>query len=167
VAELRAEAGGHEDDLRVAALSARQGGLHHELAVVNRQHRLLQAALNGTPVAPPDGQDRPRLELIEWFEALSDDEQWATLLSREPRLSRVADDVRSGLIGPLALPTIPPRDAGAAERKAALGPWLAARTALDERLSTLLGPGAETDDLLLRSHTASEAADRHLMSLND
>ena len=168
VAELRAEAGKHRDDLRVAALYARQGGLHHESPLMNRAHRLLQAALTNTAVALPDVADRSRLELVAWFESLTDDEQWAELVTRDPRLSELEGDITSGRVVPFLPPIIRDqirsgkRQSVSDESREAMKEWAVAYRVGTERLHTLVGPDAATDDDLLHTDAALESALNHL-----
>lgn len=104
VTEIQIESGNNLEALRVAALHAREGGRHHELPAPNREHRLLQAAINKTAVAPPDEVERARLAVVGWFESLTRDERWAELVSREPRLSELEEDLRSGRL-PASMPS--------------------------------------------------------------
>ena len=171
VAQIQAKAGHHRDDLRVAALYARGHGLHHESPVMNRAHRLLQAALNNTAVAPPDAADRSRLELVAWFENLTSDGQWAELVSREPQLAELEEDIRSGRTARF----LPPEELSDElrlgfknlrdEHRQALTDWGAAAQLGIQRLENLVGPRATTGDELVRTMSAFESAWGHMHSI--
>jgi hypothetical protein len=171
VAEIQAAARNHRDDLRVAALYARQDGLHHESPVKNRTHRLLQAALNDTAVAPPDAADRARLELVARFENLPEDGQWAELVSREPRLAELEGDIRSGRAAHF-MPSEELQDELRSgfkglpdDHRRALTDWAAAAEVGRQRLEALVGPEAATDDALMHTTSALESAWGYLSSI--
>jgi len=160
VAEVGRAAEGHRDDLKVAALSARQGGLHHQSVTQNRMHRLLQAALHNTPVAPPAEEDRVLLDRVATFEAQADEQRWAGLVRLEPRLAQLEDDVASGRLPVPQMGGVrdrAPRDEAAREQS---------RDQIrmfSERLGALVGPTAETDDSLLRTQSAHTEVFGHLL----
>ena len=157
VSELAAMAKRHKRALRVAALGARQEGAHRESRLDNLAHRLLQAAIAGTAVEPISDEERERLGEIDAFSDLSDSRAWRVLAEREPRLADLEADARAGVFGGRKLTQLPPE-----EREQAAHAELEAMRLLSERLDPLVGPRANSPDVLLATHVASEVARAHL-----
>jgi hypothetical protein len=145
----------------MAALSARQGGLHHQSVVQNRIHRLLQAALHNSPVAPPAEEDRSLPDRVASFEAQTEEQQWAELVRLEPRLAQLEDDIASGH---LVVPQLGVRDGGPRD-EAVRKQRLAQTRMFFQRVHALVGPTAESEDSLLRTESASSQALGHLLSV--
>ncbi|MGH9126852.1 MAG: hypothetical protein ACRDZ8_19300 [Acidimicrobiales bacterium] len=161
VQELARMAGRHRRSLQLAALGARQGGRHHEDAGANRVHRLLQAALTGTPVAPPASDDVARFAVLGPFARRSPRQRWAELVRREPRLADFDEDAQSGRYRPppgVFDRTLPREQfaALAAEQQERL-------KELRDRLDLLVGPQSGQTDVLLSSQAALEAAHDYLI----
>jgi hypothetical protein len=163
VAQIRQAAGGHLDDLKMASLAARQGGLHHESLTQNRIHRLLQAALLNGPVGPPADEDRLLLERVAKFEAATDAAKWLELVGLEPRLAELENDV---VTGSLSVPHRGTRDRAARDEALREQRLVQIRIYYD-RIDGLVGPKAECDDPLLRTESANSLVHGHLRSLGE
>jgi hypothetical protein len=161
VAEIRKLAGRNQFALRLAALGARQWGQHREATIPNLAHRLLQAAITGKPVAQLTRDERERLQELDDFAELDRDEAWRTLVDREPRLRELDDEAKAGDFGgPLTRwdETLPRLEQQQIARKRLEG-----MQRLNERVEPLLGPESGSEDTLLRTHIALEAARMHLL----
>jgi hypothetical protein len=160
VEDIRKLAGRNEFALRLAALGARQWGQHDEFPIPNLTHRLLQAAVSGRPVAPLDPRDQERLEQIEEVSQLPRDQIWQLLVDREPRLQELEAEAESGRFGPphFVIPDAMPRE----EQHRVARERLEGLARQRERLEPLVGPASGSDDVLLRTHMALEAAHLHL-----
>jgi hypothetical protein len=165
VQELVELAGRHRRALELAALGARQFGAHRQHPIPNRAHRLLQAALAGTPVEPPARGDEVTMTLVEALLAMEPQAQWTELISREPRLDDLADKVRAGHYGrSVPMPGQPPRDP---EERQELLSSLGRERKLRETLAVLVGPTSDQADPLLHSETALNVAWLHLRQLRE
>jgi len=186
VAELRALAGGRSA-LRLAERASRFDGLHRELRFANRVHRLLRAASAGRAVEAAGPQDLRRIEAIERFDALDEDERWARLVELEPRVGPLVDEARA-----LPAPPSATKERDDSERRevatsfdaagrptrlvrvtvsgferseqerAAVEAFGRAWFALNTRLRTLVGPDCGSDDPVLGSAWVRRYAERHL-----
>lgn len=189
VASIRAAAAGSRRTLEQAARASRFDGLHHELRDQNFVFRLIEAARAGTPVAAVSEDDRGRIDAVEAMMALSQAERWELLCQREPRLAGIEQDVRSGRFGRVR-PTprgqrvdTGRRSVGADGRERIVfrserGPHSEQErrelaetahnsSALNRRLSQLLGPASGHDDALLQTKRAQQTALAHLISISD
>jgi hypothetical protein len=100
VAELRASASNRRRTLRQAERASRFMGYHHELLRANLANRLLQAALaREAGPSPPTTRDKARIEVVENFNRLARDQQWALLTQLQPALLELESDVRAGRFG--------------------------------------------------------------------
>ncbi|MGH2834208.1 MAG: hypothetical protein ACRDK2_15665 [Solirubrobacteraceae bacterium] len=160
VSELADRAKGHKRALRVAALGTRQHGSHMESSLENLAHRLLQAAIADTEVEPLSRDEEERLEQIDAFAGLPRGESWRVLTEREPRLAELEVDAHAGRFGGREVMALPEE-----ERQQAAGEELQGMRRLDERLKPLVGPKADTSDVILATHTALEVARAHLPRL--
>lgn len=162
VRDLQAMAKGHERELCVAALGARQWNAYRESSLDNLAHRLLQAAISDTQVEPISVDDQERLERMDAFAELPHDEQWRLLVQREPRLAEVEADALAGQFRAHDVLALPQE-----ERKEAAGENLRGMKRLSDRLEPLVGPNATSADVILTTHLARQVADEHLLTIRE
>jgi hypothetical protein len=142
VAEVRRAAGRHRLAMTDALLHFKARGEHLEWRHYNEAVRLLEAAINRTPVAPEDPAATPRLDALQRLASLDRDAAFAELAALEPGLAALRDEVA-------ALPVRPwPRTHE--EIRAALP----AQQALTKRLRPLVGGERPDHDPILGSVTA-------------
>ena len=96
MAELVALARGSKQTLEDAERFSRQEARHCEDEDFNRAHRLLVAAVNGNPVAPPSPETKRLFKIVRQFHALDPVSAWDLLVSREPRLAQLESETRGG-----------------------------------------------------------------------
>jgi len=162
VRDLQAMARGHRRELQVAALGTRQWNAYRESSLEDLAHRLLQAAISDTQVEPISDDDRKRLEAIDAFAELPNDEQWRLLVEREPRLAEVEADALAGQFRARDILALPQE-----ERKAAAGENLRGMKRLADRLEPLVGLSATSADVILTTYVAGQVASEHLMRLSE
>jgi hypothetical protein len=188
VAELVTAAGGDSKALNKAFQNSRVAGYQHEDKNANRAWRLLAAACAGGPVPPPSEDDRARMDSIDAFRALPDEDRWAYLLAREPRLGKLEEEVGRGIYGNLALddhsgqvtsrivvtkdgqrlrektlhlsPSSSPRLAK--EELPAAREDIRRRLAFQNALSQIVGPKSGHRDVVMNSSAAVGAAGKYL-----
>lgn len=155
VAALRAAAGRHRMDLRRAAARVRMSGWATEGPIAYLANQLLLAAATDRPVRAVTP------ELDDWFQRIRQldrgtvGEVFARLAAMQPLLANVERDViaESEALGATSTDS---RDSAAAAE---------IRTYIRTALGSLVGPGADADEPLLRSNAAYRNASLHLNSL--
>jgi hypothetical protein len=162
VRELQGVARGHRHELRVAALGTRQWNAYREASLDNLAYRLLQAAIDHTPVASISNEERVRLAQLDAFTDLPHAEQWQVLVGREPRLGQLEEDAKAGQFRAHDVLGLPEE-----RRGAAAGENLRGMRRLHERLDPLVGLEASSDDVILTSHVARQVAGNHLLSIGE
>src|SRR5262249_35287867 len=156
--ELRRAAGGRRRVLRRAERATRQGGRHRESETRDRAQRLMEAAATGKSIRPPLDSDSQTFDQLAEFFASNRPlaPVWAELPMREPRLSELEADVRTGRYGPALAAEKPltsdelkdPQVRRAHAERARLGLELFAQ------VEAILGPRAENPDPIVRSRKA-------------
>ena len=157
-------AGEDRRSLQLAALAARQGGVHRDDRVSSLTLRLLDAAVADADVTPLSREDELRLRELEVFEALSQEQKWTRLTHLSPGLAEFEGEARLGKFGDSSRLTTDGR--GTLSRKTSEAN-LRQRGMLHVRLSNMLGPQASADDAVTASSSALSAAERYLAALSD
>jgi hypothetical protein len=163
VKELTDLAASDEKSLRRAGLGARQGGEHLESSWANLTHRLLEAAINKTPVSRLSEAEMARLKVLDDFAALSPADRWRALTEHESGLSGLETDARAGRFGR----TMKPDDRSPQEKRQAAISRMRGREDLETLLSPLVGPQSATDDPLMSSKLALNTTRRYLLDIHD
>jgi hypothetical protein len=168
VDELVALAKRRHGDLQAARSRWRVDGMSSERAVPNRSVRLLEAALEGGPVRPPEPAVRDRIETLERLDSLPLDEAFTELSRRDPRLRDLERQARDSATRHRAQEF---EDlSGGAETETDTD---AERYSTDaeifvvRELESLLGGGAGVSDPILGSATAHLVARNYLNSLSN
>jgi hypothetical protein len=173
VRQLASVVGRHHHELKIADRYFRVSSQNHEYQIGNRAWRLIQAAMNGSSVAPVSKSDETLFTSLARLRGTKDladlarlrgtkdlAEVYGRLAERAPDLKLVEGEVRRGQLapGPLAA-----KAGGSLDVPAELGLGLQIR----DRLATLLGPDAQTSDPILKSQTAIDLASNYLVGLTD
>ncbi len=161
ISELRALSSGNARTLREAALGARQRGQHRESSWADLTHRLLQAAIHNTSIVRLNNDDRSRLQSFDDFASMPVGSKWASLTDLEPRLLGLVDDACDGQFGRTTQPD-ELRDLSPDQKRQATTAQIIGRRRLNDRLVSLVGPQSRTDNPLIRSRLAINAACRYL-----
>jgi hypothetical protein len=162
ISELRTLSHGDTRALREAALGARQRGQHHESSWADLTHRLIQAAINKTPILQLNSDDRNRLKGFDDFACMPLDAKWEALTNLEPRLLELVDEARAGQFGSSThqdeLQTL-----SADQQQKATVAQMIGRKRLNDRLVSVIGPQSCTEHPLTQSRLAFSAARRYLL----
>jgi hypothetical protein len=163
ISELRALSRSDPRPLREAALGARQRGQHQESSWADLTHRLIQAAINNTPIIRLNDEDRNRLKSFDDFANMPMDAKWDTLTNLEPRLLELADDARAGKLGSRTQQEELQTPSADQQQQAKM----IGRRHLNDCLVSVIGPQARTKDPLTQSRLAFNAARRYLLSITE
>lgn len=152
--------------LRIAALGARQGGEHHESSGANLTHRLLQAAIVDASVVPLTDKEYARLTLLDDFAELPVVDQWRRLTELLPCLSDLCRKLGGGQLA-RHLKSSEVAELPLVEREQIMDARRAVRERLKKELMPLIGPRSLTDNTILRSQIAFDAALIYLIEVGD
>jgi hypothetical protein len=164
--ELRTLAQGDPRVLREAALGARQRGQHQESSWADLTHRLIQAAINNTPIIRLNNEDRTHLQRLDDFASMSLDAKWDILANFAPRLLGLADDARAGQFGS-GIQREEPQTLSTDQQQKATITQMIGRKHLDDSLVSVIGPHSCTENPLTESRLALNAARRYLLGIMD
>jgi hypothetical protein len=166
VSELVRLADGNQQALQIAALGARENGVHHESSWGNLTHRLLQAAIVDGSVVPLTVDEHARFTLLDDFAEMPVSDQWDRLTELQPRLTdltgRLSVEQLARHLTSTEVVELPPLERGpirTARRTA--------REYLKGGLAPLVGPQSLTDDPILSSQIAFKGALKYLMEVDD
>jgi len=137
------------------ALRASQfAGRHLELPNPNLAYRLLRAAVERSEVEALGSDEKRVIATVAAFHALTLDARWAFLVDRQPALRALEAEALAGNYGALEFdPQANREELLAAGRRS---------SELDRRLQGLVGPTAASDEPVISSYTAYEAAVDHV-----
>lgn len=165
VHEIRSLAHGREHDLRRAVANLAHHERHRESKNGSAAYRLAVAALRNSAVPVLDSVEAQRIDLIEHFAGIeNDDAAFKVLVERDSRLADLEGEVRSGAIAE-HVELRNSTNSEARERLEASVEHLTSMVAIKERLSRLLGPRSGQADPLLSSYAGFDRASYHLVRL--
>ena len=154
VAEITEVARSKEKVLAQALRASQFAGRHLELADPNLTYRLLRAAVDRSEVAALGPDETGVIAAVAAFHALALDARWTFLVDRQPALRALEADALAGDYGALEFDPQANREQLLADGR---------RTSeLDRRLQDLVGPTAASDEPVIGSYSAYEAAVDHV-----